>query len=92
MKDEDIELNVKTSGEFEHDPKGALHALDKTNIAVFVISKSWFNHKRAQTEWQHVIDLGKPMIYIFRNISFNDIKNKSIHHPIFQTPLEFFLQ
>ena len=76
------ELNVKTSGDFEHDPKGALHALDKTNIAVFLISKSWFDDKRAQAEWQHTIDLGKPMIYIFRNISSNDIKVKSIKsHP-----------
>jgi len=78
MKDEDIELNVKTSGDFEHNPNGALHALDKTNVAVFIISKSWFDDKRAQAEWQHTVDLGKPMIYIFRNISPNDIKNKSI--------------
>ncbi len=82
MKDEDIELNVKTSGDFEHDPKGALHALDKTNVAVFLISESWFDDDRAQAEWQHAVDLGKPMIYVFRNISPNDIKIKSImNHP-----------
>ena len=78
----ETELSIKTSGDFEHDPKGALHALDKTNVAVFLISKSWFNDKRAQAEWQHVVDLGKPMIYVFRDISPNDIKLKSIMiHP-----------
>jgi len=78
----EAELNVQTSGDFEHNPKGALHALDKTNVAVFLISTSWFDDVRAQTEWQHAVDLGKPMIYIFRNISPNDIKNKSImNHP-----------
>ena len=77
-KDDDIELHVKTSGDFKHDPKGALHALDKTNVAVFLISKSWFDDERAQAEWQHTVDLGKPMIYIFRNILPDDIKNKSI--------------
>jgi len=74
----EIELDVKTSGEYEYDPKGALHALDKTNVAVFVISKSWFDDKRAQAEWQHAVDLGKPMIYIMRNLLPDDIKNKSI--------------
>jgi len=78
----ETELNVKTSGDFEHNPKGALHALDKTNIAVFLISESWFDDERAQAEWQHTVDLGKPMIYIFRNISPNNIKTKSIKsHP-----------
>jgi len=76
--DNNLEISVKTSGEFESDPKGALHALDKTNIAVFLISKKWFDDKRAQTEWQHAVDLGKPMIYVLKNISSNDIKNKSI--------------
>lgn len=77
-KDDNLEFCVKTSGEFEYNPKGALHALDKTNIAVFLISKDWFNDKRAQTEWQHAVDLGKPMIYILKNISSKDIKNKFI--------------
>lgn len=71
-----LELAVQTSGEFECDPKGALHALDKTNVAVFLISKEWFDDKRAQTEWQHAVDLGKPMIYILKNISSKDIKSK----------------
>lgn len=73
-----VELSVKTSGEYKHDPKGALQALDKTNVAVFLISKSWFDDKRAQTEWQHAVDLGKPMIYILKNISKKDITNKFI--------------
>jgi len=78
----ETELDIKTSGDFEHDPKGALHALDKTNVAVFLISEIWFDDKRAQAEWQHAVDLGKPMIYVFRNISPNDIKIKSImNHP-----------
>ncbi len=78
VEDDGLELAVKTSGEFESDPKGALHALDKTNVAVFLISKEWFNDKRAQTEWQHAIDLGKPMIYILKNISSGEIKSKFI--------------
>lgn len=78
MKEEDIKLNVTFSNDFEHDTNGALHALDKTNVAVFVISKSWFDDDRAQTEYQHTLDLGKPMIYIFRNISPNDIKDQSM--------------
>jgi len=83
VKDNDnLELSVKTSGEYEHDPKGALQALDKTNVAVFLISKSWFDDKRAQTEWQHAVDLGKPMIYILKNISTKDITDKFIlNHP-----------
>lgn len=74
----EVQVNVQTSGDFEHNPNGTLHALDKTNVAVFVISKSWFDDERAQVEWQHVVDLGKPMIYIMRNISSEDIKDKSI--------------
>ena len=82
QKEEKVELAVKTSGDFEHDPQGALHALDKTNVAVFLISKNWFDDKRAITEWQHAVDLGKPMIYILKNISPDDLDHKFIlNHP-----------
>ena len=64
IKDGKVELNVTTSGDYEDNPKGALHALDKTNVAIFLISKNWLNDKRAQSEWQHASDLEKPMIYM----------------------------
>jgi len=78
MKDKDVELHVTKSSDYDHDPKGALRALDKTNVAVIVISKSWFDDKQTQEEYQHAVDLGKPMIYIFRNILPDNIKDKSI--------------
>ncbi len=67
---------IKTSGDFKNDPKGALRALDKTNVAVFLISKSWFDDVRAQKEWRHAVDLGKPLIYIFDKTKKYDVENK----------------
>ncbi len=69
-------FNVKISGDFEDDPLGALDALDKTDVAVFFISKAWFDDPRAQNEWRHVKDLGKPMIYIFDKTKKYDVENK----------------
>lgn len=55
---------IKTSGDFEHDPQGALDALEKTGFAVFMIGKSWYADKRAQKEWRFAKDIKKPMLYI----------------------------
>jgi len=57
-------IDVKTSGDFENDPEGALDALHKTGFAVFMITKAWFEDKRAQKEWRFAKDMGKPMLYI----------------------------
>lgn len=57
-------IEIKTSGDFENDPQGAIDALDKTGFAVFMITKAWFDDKRAQKEWRFAKDLGKPMLYI----------------------------
>ena len=67
---------IAISNDFKDDPKGALHALDKTNVAVFFISKSWFEDVRAQNEWRHAVDLGKPLIYIFDKTTKYDVENK----------------
>ncbi len=67
---------VKFSDNFKDDPVGALHAIDKTNVAVFLISKSWFDNVRAQKKWRHAVDLGKPLIYIFDKTKKYDIENK----------------
>ncbi len=55
---------------------GALAALEKTDVAIFFISKAWFDDSRAQNEWRHVKDLGKPMIYIFDKTKKYDVENK----------------
>lgn len=57
-------IEIKTSGDFENDPEGAMAALDKTGFAVFMITKAWFDDKRAQKEWRFAKDLKKPMLYI----------------------------
>jgi len=31
---------IKTSGDFKHDPEGAIDALSKTGFAIFMISKN----------------------------------------------------
>ena len=66
-KNEKHNLSIKTSGDFEHDPEGALDALDATGCAIFMISEKWFEDKRAVKEWRYARDAKKPMIYIFRN-------------------------
>ena len=69
-------FNVKMSGDFEDNFLGALDALEKTNVAVFFISKSWFDDVRAQSEWRHAVELGKPLIYIFDKTIKYDVENK----------------
>jgi hypothetical protein len=61
-------LSIKTSGDFENDPEGAIDALDKTGFALFMISKHWFSDERAIKEWRFARDANKPMIYIFRDV------------------------
>jgi len=55
---------IKTSADFKNDPQGAMDALDQTGFAIFMISKSWYNDKRAQKEWRFAKDMKKPMVYI----------------------------
>ncbi len=55
---------IKTSKDFDNDPQGAMDALDQTGFAIFMISKSWYNDKRAQNEWRFAKDMKKPMVYI----------------------------
>lgn len=55
---------IKTSGDFENDPNGAIEALEKTGFAVFMITKSWYGDKRAQNEWRFAKEMKKPMVYI----------------------------
>lgn len=63
-KERKINVEVKTSGDFENDPQGAMDALDKTGFAMFMISKHWFDDERALKEWRYAKDIGKPMLYI----------------------------
>lgn len=72
----DKKFDVKTSGDFKDNPLGALDALEKTKVAVFLISKEWFDDPRAQNEWRHAKDLDKPMIYIFDKTKKYDVENK----------------
>ncbi len=55
---------IKTSGEFDNDPQGAMDALDKSGFAIFMLSKKWYTDKRAQKEWRFAKDMKKPMVYI----------------------------
>ena len=57
-------IEIKTSGDFEYDPQGAMDALDKSGFAIFMITKQWYDDPRAQKEWRFVRDLKKPMVYI----------------------------
>ena len=57
---------IKTSGDFDNDPQGAMDALDKSGFAIFMISKKWYTDKRAQKEWRFAKDMKKPMVYIIR--------------------------
>ena len=69
-------INVKTSGDFKDNPLGALAELAKTDVAIFFISKAWFDDPRAQNEWRHVKNLDKPIIYIFDKTKKYDVENK----------------
>ena len=55
---------IKTSGDFDNDPQGAMDALDKSGFAIFMISQKWYSDKRAQKEWRFAKDMNKPMVYI----------------------------
>jgi len=66
-EDKKHHLSIKTSGDFENDPEGALDALDATGFALFMINKNWFADIRAVQEWRYAMEIGKPMIYIFRD-------------------------
>jgi len=59
-----INVEIKTSGDFENDPEGAMEALSQTGFMIFFITKSWYDDKRSQKEWRFAKDLEKPMIYI----------------------------
>ena len=72
MKNHKIE--IKTSGDFENDPQGAIDALEQSGFTVFMISKGWYNDKRAQKEWRFVKDLKKPMLYIIREDGIADFR------------------
>lgn len=58
-------IQIKTSGDFENDPEGAIDALEKTGFAIFMITDKWFSDKRAQKEWRFAKDVKKPMLYLF---------------------------
>jgi len=70
----DKKFNVNISGDF--DTLVALHALEKTNVAVFFISKEWFDDPKSQNEWRYAKNLDKPMIYIFDKTKKYDVENK----------------
>ena len=57
-------MSIKTSADFENDPEGAMDALDKTGVAIFMISVKWFDDQRALKEWRYAKEINKPMIYI----------------------------
>ena len=59
-------IEIKTSGDFENDPQGAMDALEQTGFMVFMISDSWYDNKRTQKEWRFAKDMDKPMVYIIR--------------------------
>lgn len=57
-------IEIKTSGDFEDDPQGAMNALDQSGFLIFMISDNWYDDKRAQKEWRFAKDMDKPMVYI----------------------------
>ncbi len=67
---------IKTSGDFENDPNGAIDALSQTGFAIFMISKSWYDDQRAIKEWRFARDMGKPMVYVFRKEKNFCVENK----------------
>lgn len=79
---EKFKVDVKTSGDFENDPQGALDALDKSGFLVFMITKSWYRDIRAQKEWRFAKDMDKPMIYII-----DESGKRRFHHSMFSPNL-----
>ncbi len=79
---------IKTSGDFKHDPQGAIDALEKSGFAVFMIGKNWYTDKRAQKEWRFAKDMKKPMLYIiaqdgiagFRTDMFTETLIGTVNH------------
>jgi len=67
---------IKTSGDFENDPEGAINALSKTGFAIFMITEKWFDDPRAQKEWRFAKDMKKPMVYIFDKTTKYPVENK----------------
>jgi hypothetical protein len=57
---------IKTSGDFKNDPEGAIDALAQTGFAIFMITKQWYEDKRAVKEWRYAKDIKKPIIYILQ--------------------------
>lgn len=57
-------IEIKTSGDFENDPQGAMDALEQTGFIIFMISDGWYDDDRAQKEWRFAKDSDKPMVYI----------------------------
>jgi len=58
-------IEIKTSGDFENDPEGAMDALAQSGFMIFMISDKWYDDERAQKEWRFAKDTDKPMVYIF---------------------------
>ncbi len=59
-------VEIKTSGDFENDPQGAMDALAQSGFMVFVISDKWYDSERSQKEWRFAKDMDKPMVYLIR--------------------------
>jgi len=57
-------IEIKTSGDFENDPEGAIDALSHSGFMIFMISDKWYDDERAQKEWRFAKDMDKPMVYI----------------------------
>lgn len=57
-------IQIKTSGDFENDPEGAMAALAQSGFMIFMISDNWYDDERAQKEWRFAKDTNKPMVYI----------------------------
>lgn len=66
MKSKKHNMKIKTSKDFENDPEGAINALEQTGFAIFMITKEWYNDKRAVKEWRFAKDIQKPIIYILQ--------------------------
>jgi len=86
--DKKYKTEIKTSGDFDNDPQGAIDALEKTGFAIFMIGKKWYADKRAQKEWRFAKDMKKAMVYIiaqdgisgFREDMFTESLIGTINH------------
>lgn len=70
----DHTIEIKTSGDFENDPQGAMDALEQSGFIVFMISKDWYDNKKSQKEWRFAKDMNKPMIYIIKESGFKKFR------------------